>query len=83
VETFDYFYRKLTHTTAGALLLTSGVFLLALLCAVLGLSSSVATLNAVTLALAYAFGVLLIVFLVTSLVRAMVHFLTHRNKQAF
>ena len=82
METFDYFYRKLAQTTVFALLSASGVFLLTLVCAVLGLSSTVTTFNAVTLSLVYAFAGLLVVFLVTSLVRAMVYFLTHRHSQA-
>ena len=80
MENFDYFYRKLTQTTLGALFSTLGLFVLTLVCAALGFANAVTTFNGITLALAYAFGILLAVFLLTSLVRALVHFLVHRGK---
>lgn len=80
METFDYFYRKLTQAAVAALFATLGLFLLTLLCAVLGFAHAVATFNGVTLAMAYVFGILLIVFLLSSLVRAVVYFLTSRSK---
>ena len=82
METFDYFYRKLTQATVAALFAALGLFLFTLLCAVLGFANAVATFNGVTLALASVFGILLGVFLLTSLVRALVHFLIHRSKSA-
>jgi len=82
METFDYFYRKLTQATVAALFAVLGLFLLTLFCAVLGFANAVATFNGVTLAIAYVFGILLVLFLLTSLVRAVVHFLINRSKSA-
>lgn len=82
METFDYFYRKLTQATVAALFAALGLFLLAVVCAVLGFANAVATFNGVALAVAYVFGALLVVFLLTSLVRAVIHFLINRSKAA-
>ena len=80
METFDYFYRKLTQATVILLYSGLGVFLLTVICAVLGLSRAVATFNGVTIAVALLFAILLSVFLLTSCVRAVIQFLANRTK---
>lgn len=80
METFDYFYRKLSQATVILLYSGLGVFLLTVICAVLGLSRAVATFNGVTIAVALLFAILLSVFLLTSCVRAVIRFLANRTK---
>ncbi|MCB9940631.1 MAG: hypothetical protein H6823_20515 [Planctomycetaceae bacterium] len=80
METFDYFYRKLSQATVILLYSGLGVFLLTVICAVLGLSRAVATFNGVTIAVALLFAILLSVFLLTSCVRAVIQFLANRTK---
>ena len=82
METFDYFYRKLSRATVAFLFAALGLFLTTLLFAVMGFAHVVSTLNGVTLAMTYVFGMLLVVFLLTSLVRALVSFLNYRSKSA-
>lgn len=82
MNTFDYFYSKLTQATVVVLFSALGVFVTTLICAVLGLSQAVTTFNGVTLALAYVFGALLVVFLATSLARALIYFLYHRQENS-
>lgn len=80
MDTFDYFYRKLAQATVAVLFSTLGLFVVSLACAVLGLAHAVSTFSGVTFALAYVFGALLLVFLVSSLVRALIYFLYHRGE---
>ena len=80
METFDYLYRKLTQATVATLMASLALFGLTLLCAVLGFRTLVATLNSVTLAVAFVFGSLFVLFLLTSLVRALVGFLVNRSR---
>lgn len=82
MENFDYFHRKLMRATVGFLYAALGVYLLTLFCAVLGFGPATASFYSVTLSLALVFGVLFVAFLLTSLVRALVHFLMHQRKDA-
>jgi hypothetical protein len=78
--TFDSLYRQLGRATFGLLLATITSFGITLLCALLGLSRAVASLNGVSLSIASVFIVLLSFFLVASLVDAVIRWLDRRNQ---
>jgi hypothetical protein len=78
--TFDSLYRQLGRATFGLLLATITSFGITLLCALLGLSRAVASLNGVSLSIASVFIVLLSFFLVASLVDAVIRWLNRRNQ---
>lgn len=82
MATFEYFYRELGRATVMVLYAALGFLGLSLLCAVLGFSQAVSSFNGVTLVLGYVFGGLLAVFLLTSLVGALVRFLDRRSTPA-
>ena len=78
--TFDKLYRQLGRATFGLLVATITSFGITLLCALLGLSRAVASLNGVSLSVASVFIVLLSLFLVASLVGAVIRWLDRRNQ---
>ena len=79
MATFEYFYHQLGRATI-MVLYAALVFLgLALLCAMLGFSHAATSFDSVMLVLGYVFGGLLAVFLLTSLVGALVRFLDRRS----
>ncbi|GAA4453094.1 serine/threonine-protein kinase [Novipirellula rosea] len=80
METFDYLYHKLTFVTAYLLLGAVGIFLLSLVCAVLGLSNAVTTFTGVAQALGFAGGMLFVAFLFASLTRGIMYFLVNRKR---
>ena len=79
VATFEYFHRQLGRATMIVLYAALAVLGVTLLCALLGLSHAVVSLNGVWWSLGYLFGGMLAVFLLTSLVGALVHFLDRRR----
>jgi hypothetical protein len=79
IGSFEYLYRQLSRATVAVLFATLGFFGLTLLCALLGLPHAVDSFRGATAALAYLFGGLLAVFLVTSLVWSLIQFLSRRS----
>jgi hypothetical protein len=77
--TFDKLYRQLGRVTFGVLLATLAVYGLALGCALLGFREAVISFMSVTYSLAYVFGVLVSVFLVGSIVRAVIQWIDRRD----
>jgi hypothetical protein len=79
LESFEFFYRQLSRATVAVLFITLASLGVTLVCALLGFSHAVASLNSVTVVLAYVFGGMLAVFLLTALVWALVRFLHRRS----
>ena len=77
--TFDHLYRQLGRVTCGVLLATLFVYVLALICALLGLSHAVTSLVGVAASLTYVFGALLGVFLLSSVVAALIRWIDRRH----
>jgi ABC-type polysaccharide/polyol phosphate export permease len=78
--TFDRLSSQLRRATFGMFWATLFVFAVTLLCALLGLSHAVATFRGVTASLAYVFVGLLSVFLIGSLVAAIIRWVDRRNQ---
>lgn len=78
--TFDTLYRQLGRVTFGTLLAALTLFGLMLLFALLGFSHTVASLRGVTASLAYVFVGLFSLFLVASVVAALIRWLDRRNQ---
>jgi len=78
--TFDTLYRQLGRTTLGLLLATLSVYGLTLLCALLGFADAVISLRGVAGSLAYVFAALLSLFLVSSVVAAVIRWIERRNQ---
>lgn len=78
--TFDRLYRQLGRVTFGVLLATLSIYGLTLLFALLGFSHAVASLGGVAASLAYVFVALLSLFLVASVVAAVIRWLDRRNQ---
>jgi len=79
LESYEIFYRQLSRATLTVLFITLASFGMTLVCALLGLSHAVVSLNGVTLVLASVFGGMLGVFLLTTLIWALVRFLNRRS----
>jgi hypothetical protein len=75
----EFFYRQLSRATVAVLFITLVSFGVTLVCALLGLSNAVVSFRGVTVVLAYVFGGMLAVFLLTALVWALVRFLNRRS----
>jgi hypothetical protein len=69
---FDTLYRTLGRITIGVLLAALGIYGVTLICALLGLSAAVASLSGIAASVAWVFLALLGVFLVTSIVAAVI-----------
>jgi len=78
--TFDRLYRQLGRVTFGVLIAALTFLGLALLFAMLGLPHVVDSCRGVAFSLAYVFAVLFSLFLVTSLVAALIRWLDRRNQ---
>ena len=78
--TFDHLYRQLGRVTCGVLVATLFVYVLALVCALLGFSRAVTSFVGVAASLGYVFGALLAIFLLTSLVAALIRFVDRRHQ---
>jgi hypothetical protein len=78
--TFDRLYRQLGRVTFGVLLAALSIYGLTLLCALLGFSRAVASLGGVAASVAYVFVALLILFLVASVVAAVIRWLDRRKQ---
>ena len=79
ITIFEHFQYQLGRATIKVLYAGLAFLGLSLLCALLGFSHAVTSFNGVTLALVYVFGGMLAVFLLTSLVGALIHFLDRRS----
>ena len=79
METFRYVYRQLGLATVMILFAALAFLGLALLFALLGFSHAAASFNSVAVVLGFVFGGMLAVFLLTSLVAALVRFLERRS----
>jgi len=77
--TFDRLYRQLGRVTFGMLIAALSIYGLTLLCALLGFSRAVASLGGVAASVAYVFVVLLSLFLVASVVAAVIRWLDRRK----
>jgi hypothetical protein len=78
--TFDRLYRQLGRVTCGVLFATLFVYGVALVCALLGFSHAVTSFVGVAASLAYVFVALLGVFLLTSLVAALIRWADRQNQ---
>ena len=78
--TFDRLYRQLGRVTFGVLLAALATYGIMLLCAVLGFSHAVASLGGVAASLAYVFIVLFGLFLVASVVAAVIRWIDRRDQ---
>jgi hypothetical protein len=76
---FEYLYRQLSRATVAVLFSALGFFGLTLLCALFGFPRAVDSFRGAAAALAYLFGALLAVFLLTSLVWSLIEFLSRRS----
>lgn len=77
---FERLYRLLGRTTVGLLLAGLGFFGLALLSALLGFSPGAASFSDVAASIAYVFGALFSLFLMMSLVSAVIRRLDRRSQ---
>jgi len=78
--TFDKLYRQLGRVTFGLLIATLASFGITLLFALLGFSHSAASFRGVAASLAYVCVALLGLFLVASVVAAVIRWLDRRNQ---
>ena len=78
--TFERLYHQLGLATFGLLLASLTLFGITLVCALLGLSHAVASLNGVSLSVACVFAALLSLFLMASVVAAVIRWLGRRNQ---
>jgi hypothetical protein len=78
--TFDRLYRQLARATFGLLLAALTLYGITLSCALLGFSHAAGSLGGVAASLAYVFGVLLSLFLVASVVAAVIRWFDRRNQ---
>jgi hypothetical protein len=78
--TFERLYRLLGRTTVGVLLAGLAFFGLALLSALLGFSPGAASFSGVAASLAYVFGALFSLFLMMSLIWAVIRWLDRRSQ---
>ncbi|HET6408819.1 MAG TPA: hypothetical protein VFG14_13120 [Chthoniobacteraceae bacterium] len=79
-QTFDKLYRQLGRITLGLLLGALTVYGITLLCALLGFSHAAASFGGVAASVAYVFLALLAVFLVASVVAAVVRWIDRRSQ---
>jgi hypothetical protein len=77
--TFEKFYRLLARATIGVFLTGLGLLALALVCALLGFSAA-SGLSSAGASLAYVFGALFSLFVLMSLVGAVIRWLDRRSK---
>ena len=79
---FDRLYRQLGRATAGVLFATLGVYGITLLCAILGLSPAVASFRGVMASLAYVFVALFGLFLMASVIAAIIRWFDSSDPSA-
>jgi hypothetical protein len=77
--TFERLYRQVGRVTFGVLLAALIVYGLMLVCALLGFSHTVASLGGMAASLAYVFVALFGLFLVASVVAAVIRWFDRRN----
>ena len=77
--TFDRLYRQLGRTTFGVLLAALTIYGIMLLCAFLGFSHAVTSLGGAAASIAFVFCGLFSLFLVASVVAAVIRWLDRRN----
>ena len=78
--TFGRLYSQVGRVTFGMLLGTLTVYGIMLVCALLGFSHAVASLGGVAASLAYVFIILLGLFLVSSVVAAVIRWVDRRDQ---
>ena len=78
--TFERLYRQVGRVTFGVLLATLTIYGLMLLCGVLGFSHAVASLGGAAASLAFVFVALFGLFLVASVVAAVIRWLDRRDQ---
>ena len=78
--TFDRLYRQLGRVTLGLLIAALTLYGSAIFCALLGFSHVTASLGAIAASLACSFVALFILFLMASVVVAVVRWLDRRNQ---
>ena len=78
--TFERLYSQVGRVTFGMLLGTLTVYGIMLVCALLGFSHAVASLGGVAASLAYVFIILLGLFLVSSVVAAVIRWVDRRDQ---
>ena len=79
--TFDRLYRQLGSATAVVLIAALVALGVTLVCALLGLPQAVISFRGVTASLGYVFAVLLCLFLVSSIVAAVVRWVDRRGER--
>ena len=72
ITTFESLYRQLGRATAGLLIASIAFFALTLGCALLGFSHAATSLRSAAFSVSYIFVVLLALFLISSLVAAII-----------
>jgi hypothetical protein len=78
--TFERLYRQVGRVTFGVLLATLTIYGLMLLCGLLGFSHAVASLGGAAASLAFVFVALFGLFLVASVVAAVIRWLDRRDQ---
>jgi membrane protein implicated in regulation of membrane protease activity len=78
--TFDRYYRQLGRVTLGLLLSALLFYGITLFCAWLGLAQAAASFGGIAASLAYAFAVLLAVFLTASIAAAIIRWSDRRDQ---
>jgi len=79
-STFEKLYRGLGRVTFGTLLTALTMYGLTLICALLGFSHAAASFGPAAASVAYVFVALLIVFLISSIVAAVIRWLDRRDQ---
>ena len=79
-HTSERLYGQLGRATYGMLIAALSVLVLTVVCALLGLPQAVISFREVAISLAYAFVALLTVFLVSSLVMALIRWMDRRSQ---
>jgi hypothetical protein len=75
----EFFYRQLSRATAAVLFITLASLGVTLVCALLGFPDAVVSFRSITVVLAYVFGGMLAIFLLTALVWAFARLLDRRS----
>ncbi|MES2661402.1 MAG: hypothetical protein V4689_22470 [Verrucomicrobiota bacterium] len=81
IPPFEKLHRQLGRVTFLALVASLGFCVATWLCALLGLLHAVHSLGGATMAMAYVFGILLFIFLVSSVAAALIRWLDRRHQR--
>ena len=80
--TFDRLYRQLGRITIAVLVIALGLYAVMLVCAVLGFSHAVASLNGVAASVVFVFCALFVLFLMASVAGAAIRWLDRRPRHS-